>query len=104
MHATIHRYDGVDQNRTFELTTKVDETLIPKLDNLPGFAGYCLIDADDGVVSSFGLFETREQSTWSTALVDTWARDENLSALLPNRPKITSGRVVAQSDHFLIAA
>jgi hypothetical protein len=103
MHATINRYDGVDQNRTFELTTKVDETLVPKLNKLPGFAGYYLIGADNGVVSSFGLFETREQSTWSTALVDTWVRDENLSALLPNKPKVTSGRIVAQSNGVAVA-
>ena len=30
MHATIRRYDGVDQNRTVELTGKVNESLIPK--------------------------------------------------------------------------
>jgi len=39
MHATIRRYDGVDQNRTAELTRKVNETLVPKLRNLPGFEG-----------------------------------------------------------------
>ena len=31
MFATIRRYDGVDQNRTTELTSKVNETLVPKL-------------------------------------------------------------------------
>ena len=36
MHATIRRYDGVDKNRTVELTSKVNETLIPKLNELPG--------------------------------------------------------------------
>jgi hypothetical protein len=28
MHATIRRYDGVDQNRTVELTGKVNESLV----------------------------------------------------------------------------
>ena len=36
MFATIRRYDGVDQNRTVELTRKVNETLVPKLNKLPG--------------------------------------------------------------------
>ena len=45
MFATIRRYDGVDQNRTTELTSKVNETLVPKLNKLPGFKGYYLIDA-----------------------------------------------------------
>ena len=39
MHAIIRRYDGVDQNRTAELTGKVNETLVPKLERLPGFSG-----------------------------------------------------------------
>ena len=58
MHATIRRYDGVDQNRTTELTGKVNETLVPKLRKLPGFKGYYLIEAGNGVFSSLGLFET----------------------------------------------
>ena len=33
MHATIRRYEGVDQNRSAELTSKVNETLVPKLEN-----------------------------------------------------------------------
>jgi hypothetical protein len=61
MFATIRRYDGVDQNRTTELTSKVNETLVPKLRELPGFAGYYLIEAGEGVFSSLGLFETAEQ-------------------------------------------
>ena len=36
MLATIRRYDGVDQNRTTELTSKVNETLVPKLRSCPG--------------------------------------------------------------------
>ena len=35
MHATIRRYEGVDQNRTAELTGKVNETLVPKLASCP---------------------------------------------------------------------
>ena len=62
MHATIRRYEGVDQNRTDELTRKVNGTLVPKLEKLPGFAGYFLIEADNGVVSSLGLFETPERA------------------------------------------
>ena len=61
MFATIRRYEGVDQNRTTELTSKVNETLLPKLNKLPGFKGYYLIDAGNGVFSSLGLFETPEQ-------------------------------------------
>ena len=104
MHAIIRRYDGVDQNRTTELTGKVNETLVPKLSKLPGFKGYYLIDAGNGVFSSLGLFETPEQGMESTKLVTTWIREEKLDTILPNEPKITSGRVVANSERVLVAA
>jgi hypothetical protein len=94
----------VDQNRTVELTRKVNETLVPKLNKLPGFAGYYLIDAGNGVFSSLGLFETPEQGMESTKLVATWIRDEKLDTILPNEPKITSGKIVAHSDRVLVAA
>ena len=104
MFATIRRYDGVDQNRTTELTSKVNETLIPKLNKLPGFEGYYLIDAGNGVFSSLGLFETPEQGMESTKFVTTWIREEKLETILPNEPKITSGKIVAHSDRVLVAA
>ena len=104
MHAIIRRYDGVDQNRSAELTRKVSETLVPKLSKLPGFKGYYLIDAGDGVFSSLGLFETPEQGMESTKFVATWIRDEKLDTIIPNEPKITSGRVVANSERVLVAA
>jgi hypothetical protein len=98
MHATIRRYDGVDQDRATELTTKVNETLVPKLNKLPGFAGYYLIEAGGGVFSSLGLFETAEQGKESSNVVATWIRDEKLETLIPNAPKITTGKVVAHSN------
>ena len=103
MHAIIRRYDGVDQNRTVELTAKVNETLIPKLEKLSGFEGYYLIEAGNGVFSSLGLFETPEQGKESTNVVATWIRDEKFDTMIPNEPKITSGRIVAHSDRVMVA-
>ncbi len=104
MHATIRRYDGVDQNRSAELTRKVNETLVPKLEKLSGFAGYFLVDAGNGVFTSLGLFETPEQGMESTKLVAAWIRDEKLDTIIPNKPMITSGKIVAHSDRVLVAA
>jgi len=98
MHATIRRYEGVDQNRTDELSRKVNETLVPKLSKLPGFKGYFLIDDGKGVMSSFGLFETPTQAEESTRFVSSWVRDEKLESALPNEPKITTGKVIAKSN------
>ena len=103
MFATIRRYEGVDQNRTTELTSKVNETLVPMLSKLPGFAGYYLIEADNGVFSSLGLFETAEQGKESSNVVASWIRDEKLETLIPNAPKITSGKVVAHGNGVAVA-
>ena len=104
MHATIRRYDGVNENRVAELTRKVNETLVPKLQELPGFGGYWLIDAGNGIFSSMSLFETTEQGKESTKLVATWVRDEKLNEMIPNEPKITSGEVIVRSDRVPVAA
>ena len=104
MFATIRRYEGVDVSRMNELTSKVNETLVPQLRELPGFADYYLIDAGNGVVSSFGLFETREQADESTKLVSKWIASENVERAIPNPPKITSGEVVAHSERLVAVA
>ena len=101
MHATIRRYDGVDQNRTVELTGKVNETLVPKLSKLDGFKGYYLIEAGNGIMSSLGLFETSAQAEESTKVASSWVRDERLETAFPNPPKITSGKVVAHKNGFV---
>jgi hypothetical protein len=103
MHATIRRYEGVDTARTNELTGKVNEKLVPELRKLPGFAGYYLIEADNGVMSSLGLFETSEQADESTKIVAQWIKDEDFTSAMPNAPKITSGKVVAHSNGVKVA-
>jgi hypothetical protein len=98
MHATIRRYEGVDPNRAVELAGKVNETLVPQLRKLPGFSGYYLIEAGNGVMSSLGLFETSMQADESTKVVEKWITDEDFTQAIPHSPKITSGKVVAQSN------
>ena len=75
----------------------------PKLEKLPGFKGYFLVEADNGIFSSLSLFDTPEQGMESTKIVASWIRDEKLDTIIPNEPKITSGHVVATSDRVLAA-
>ena len=103
MHATIRRYEGVDQNGTVELTRKVNETLVPQLRKLEGFKGYYMIESGNGVFSSLGLFENAEQIEESTKVASDWVREEKLDSTLPNAPTITSGKIVAQSNSVAVA-
>ena len=104
MHATIRRYEGVDVTRMNDVVGKVNETLVPKLRELPGFTGYFLIEGGSGVLSSLGLFETSEQAEESTRVFSKWITDQNFNSVIPNAPKITSGKVVAHSDRVLAVA
>jgi hypothetical protein len=104
MHATIRRYEGVDESRTDELVKNVDENLLPRLTKMPGFKSYHLIEADNGVMSSIDFFETSEQSDESTRVAATWVRDEKLEKALPNPPKITGGEVIVQKTNGLVRA
>jgi len=103
MHATIRRYEGVDATHTNEVIGRVNETLVPQLRKLPGFAGYYLIEAGGGVLSSLGLFETSEQAEESGKLVSKWINDEHFSTVIPIAPKVTSGKVVARGNGVTVS-
>jgi len=104
MHATVRRYEGVDQSRTEELTKKVGESLLPSLSKLPGFSGYFLIEAGNGVMSSIGFFDTSAHADESTRVAATWVREEKLETALPNPPKITAGEVIVHKANGLVRA
>ena len=104
MHATVRRYEGVDQSRTDELTKKVGETLLPSLSKLPGFEGYYLIEAGNGVMSSIGFFDTSVHADESTRVAATWVREEKLETALPNPPKVTGGEVIVHKSNGLVRA
>lgn len=95
MHATVRRYEGVDQKGTDELKRKINETLIPKLSALPGFGSYYVIESDNGVFTSVGLFGTSAQADESSRVAADWVREEKLESTLPNPPRITGGTVFA---------
>ncbi len=105
MHATVRRYEGIDQSRTDELVNKVRGGLVPRLSKLPGFSGYYLIEADKGVMSSIGFFDTSAQADESGRVAASWVREEKLDTALPNPPKITGGEVfVHESTNGLVRA
>jgi hypothetical protein len=99
MYATVRRYEGIDKSRTDELTKKLGESLGPSMSKLPGFGGYFVIQAGEGVMTSINLFETSDQAHESTRVAATWIREENLETALPNTPKITAGEVVVHETN-----
>ena len=104
MFATIRRYESVDQSRISELVKQADESLVPKLSELPGFSGYYLIEAGNGVMSSVGFFDTSAHADESTRVASDWVRENKLETALPTPPNITSGKVMVQKTRELVQA
>jgi hypothetical protein len=104
MFATIRRYEAVDQARTSELVKKVEDTLVPILSNVPGFSGYYLVEAGNGVVSSISFFDTAEHAEQSNHAASDWVREQKLETAIPNPPKVTSGEVMVQKTGELAHA
>jgi hypothetical protein len=103
MYATMRRYDGVDTDRTDELTRKVSESLVPELRKIEGFRGYYLVDLENGVFSSFGLFEGPKQAEEATEIAASWVKTEKLESALPNAPRISNGKVIAHENGVTVA-
>ena len=109
MHATIRRYESIDQSRKSEVLKKVDENLLPSLSELPGFNGYSLIDAGNGVMTSVGFFDTAAQADESTRIAGSWLREQKLETALPNRaedhqPATSSSHKIARARPGLTAS
>ena len=98
MYATVRRYEGIDKARSGEITRKVADSLAPSLGKLPGFGGYYLIDAGEGVFTSISLFESPSEALESTRIAEGWVHEQKLESALPNAPKITTGPVTVHES------
>ena len=98
MYATVRRYEGIDKVRAQEVTRKAGETLMPSLSKMPGFSGYYLIDAGEGVFTSISLFENSNEAHESTRIAARWVREQKLESALPTTPTITAGPVIAHQS------
>ena len=67
----------------------VDE-FAPLISDRPGFQGYWVVDAGEGVIATITVFETEESAMDSTAAAAGWIR-ENMAHLVPQPPQVTSG-------------
>ena len=104
MYATIRRYEASDKSRATEIVKKAHDSLLPRLSEMPGFNGYYLIEAGNGVFRSISIFDTEAHAEESTRVASSWVREEKLETALTSPPKITSGKVVVREARELVAA
>ncbi|HLY86943.1 MAG TPA: hypothetical protein VKO84_10635 [Gaiellaceae bacterium] len=88
MHTVIRRYSGVQNSD--EVARRAIEEFAPQLRDQPGFQGYWVIDAGDGVLATISIFESEEAAEESNSASATWVQ-ENMPQLLPNPPQVIAG-------------
>jgi hypothetical protein len=96
MYLTIRRYENVDRRYAEQSVKRNRETLVPLLRQQPGFIAYYTLEAEDGVVVSIAVYETKEAAEESNRIAAEWTR-QNSSQFVPNPPQITAGEVVANA-------
>jgi hypothetical protein len=88
MHTVIRRYEGAGDSA--EVSRRAVEEFGPMLSGRPGFQGYWVVDAGDGVLATITVFETEEAAVESTSAAAAWVQ-ENLPELAANPPQVTAG-------------
>jgi hypothetical protein len=88
MYTVIRRYQGVLE--ADEVARRAVEEFAPTLRDRPGFQGYWVVNAGDGVLSTISVFDTEEAAAESTAAAATWVHD-TMPNLVPNPPRVTAG-------------
>ena len=69
MHAAMRKYK-VDSDQIDEFSKRVSEGFVPRISDAPGFTGYYMVDAGNGIVITFTLGEDPDAvaSTMDTAV------------------------------------
>jgi len=88
MHTVIRRYEGAADSA--EVARRAVEEFGPMLRDRPGFQGYYVVDAGDGVVATISVFETEEAALETTSAAAAWVR-ENIPELAELAPQVTAG-------------
>jgi hypothetical protein len=92
MYVAVRRYEGVsDAQKVAQLA---QEIFVPIISEMPGFVGYYLVDAGDGVMVSSSVFEHKDAEEQSNFRAGEFVA-EHLAPFIPNPPQVTAGEVVA---------
>jgi hypothetical protein len=92
MYIAVRRYEGVsDAQKVAQLA---QEIFVPIISEMPGFVGYYLVDAGDGVMVSSSVFEHKDAEEQSNFRAGEFVA-EHLAPFIPNPPQVTAGEVVA---------
>jgi hypothetical protein len=96
MYATIRRYEGVEReslNRNHQQGQREPDSPPERVAGLR--LQWLLPVRANGVLTSIGLFDTSSHLDESNRVAAKVLQEENLQPVMPNPPKITSGKLMA---------
>ncbi len=94
MYLSIRKFSGATSRD--EVFKRVEEGLVPQLQEFSGFITYYAVDFEDGDLGAVSVYETKEDAEKATAKGLSWVR-ENMAEFLPNEPTILRGAVLFQA-------
>ena len=98
MYATVRRYEGVPDPE--DAAKQVQEKFVPFVSSLSGFVEYYWINLGEGAMMSITVFKTLADAIDANNKAGVWVR-ENLRSVLPKKPRIEAGQIVAHKGALL---
>ena len=96
MYGVIRRY-RVRLGTVARAAQLAETHLLPRMNKLPGFVAYYLLDAGEGILASISICETGEGAEAAGALAADWFRSDWPSfQLIP--PEVTDGEVLVHGE------
>ena len=96
MHLVLRRY-RIRIGSIAAAARRAQESLVPELQQVPGFATFHLADVGDGTVASLGLFETDEGASLGERLMSGWYR-EDWPVFRAVPPGLARGEVLVRAE------
>jgi hypothetical protein len=90
-YGVIRRYQ-IDPKNIDQIVSRAKSGFLSQVTHLPGFASYSILDAGKGTLVTISGFTTPSGAAESTKAAATFVK-EQLAALVPNPPEVTSGEV-----------
>jgi excisionase family DNA binding protein len=95
MHASIRRY-RVEPGSSAEVVRLVNQTFVPLLKKVDGFAGYYILE-NDGIITTISLFAGQDGAKESDRLAAEWFKN-NLAVILPALRETFYSKVVSTGE------
>ena len=101
MYATIRRYTLRDASRTQNtiagLKQRIEESFIPKVQEVQGFHGYYVVNANDRELVSISIFETAAGAQESTRRAAEFVRTDPAKDQLSS-PDVVEGELLVSRE------